>query len=163
MFFLLAILAYDRYARSGRRYFYWSVSVLFALGLMAKPQIVTLPFVLLLWDYWPLQRMRIGTAAESSPLASASQPFSLLVWEKLPLFILAIAGSIITVIAQHAGAAIRTTQEISVSARLENVLVSYVRYVGKLFWPSQLAPCIRIQESRCPAGRWYAQRHFCSS
>lgn len=140
LFFLLAMLAYDRYARSGRRYFYWSVSVLFALGLMAKPQIVTLPFVLLLWDYWPLQRMRIGPAAESSPLASASQPFSLLVWEKLPLFILAIAGSIITVIAQHAGAAIRTTQEISVSARLENVLVSYVRYVGKLFWPSQLAP-----------------------
>ena len=57
LFFLLALHAYDRYARTGRRSFYVWVNVLFALGLMAKPQIVTLPFVLLLWDYWPLQRM----------------------------------------------------------------------------------------------------------
>ena len=56
-FFLLVMLAYNRYARTGRRTLYFAVVILFALGLMAKPQIVTLPFVLLLWDYWPLQRM----------------------------------------------------------------------------------------------------------
>src|ERR1035438_5930074 len=64
-FFLLAMHAYDRYARSGSRYFYGWVTVLFALGLMAEPQIVTLPFVLLLWDYWPLERMRAPTPART--------------------------------------------------------------------------------------------------
>jgi hypothetical protein len=156
LFFLLAMLAYGRYARSGRRSVYWSVVVLFALGLMAKPQIVTLPFVLLLWDYWPLERMRIGSALEGLPVASTPRSFSFLVWEKLPLFILALAGSIITVVAQHAGAAIRTTQEISVSARLENVLVSYVLYMGKLFWPSQLAPMYPHPGNSLPGSQVFA-------
>jgi protein O-mannosyl-transferase len=139
LFFLLALHAYDRYARTGRRYLYWSVTVLFALGLMAKPQIVTLPFVLLLWDYWPLQRMGFRSTT-GSPAAPATPSFGFLVLEKLPLFILAAADSVITVIAQRAGGAVRTAGEVSASARLENVLVSYVRYLGKMFWPSRLAP-----------------------
>src|SRR5208337_828701 len=60
LFFFLALHAYDRYARTGRHSLYLWVTVYFALGLMAKPQVVTLPFVLLLWDYWPLQRMGSG-------------------------------------------------------------------------------------------------------
>lgn len=140
LFFLLAMLAYDRYARTGRRHLYGEVTALFALGLMAKPQIVTLPFVLLLWDYWPLQRMRIASRETCPTPVFAQRSFSFLVWEKFPLFILAAGGSIVTVVAQHAGAAIRTTQEISVSARLNNVFVAYARYLGKLFWPSHLAP-----------------------
>jgi tetratricopeptide (TPR) repeat protein len=137
LFFLLALHAYDRYARAGGRYLYLLVTVFFALGLMAKPQIVTLPFVLLLWDYWPLQRMG---AAGRSPAAPTPRSFSFLVWEKMPLFVLALADSVVTVIAQRAGAALRTAEEVSVSARLENVFVSYVRYLGKVFWPSRLAP-----------------------
>ncbi len=148
LFFLLALHAYDRYARSGRRSLFWWVTALFALGLMAKPQIVTLPFVLLLWDYWPLQRMfssqttagsNVGITADSH-VKVAPRSFGFLVVEKWPLFILAAADSVITVIAQRAGAAVRTAAEVSLASRLENVFVSYVRYLGELFWPTRLAP-----------------------
>ena len=147
LFFLLALHAYDRYGLTGRRYLYWLVAVFFALGLMAKPQVVTLPFVLLLWDYWPLQRMRVGmpgSATKDLPSVSnqPSDQLSLrsLVWEKWPLFVLAAADSVVTVIAQRAGAAVRTISEVSIPARLQNVLVSYVRYIGKAVWPSPLVP-----------------------
>jgi len=140
LFFLLALHAYDRYARTGRHYLYWSVTVLFALGLMAKPQIVTLPFVLLLWDYWPLQRMGGANAAEGAPPPLAPRAFSFLVWEKTPLFVLAAAASVMVVVAQRAGNAVRTAAEVPVPARLENAVVSYVRYIGKALWPSRLAP-----------------------
>ncbi len=140
LFFLLALHAYGRYVRTGRRYLYLSVTILFALGLMAKPQIVTLPLVLLLWDYWPLGRMGAVSAAAGSPAAAVPRSFFFLVWEKMPLFVLAAADSVVTVLAQRAGSAVRTVTEISVSARFENVLVSYARYIGKAFWPSHLAP-----------------------
>jgi tetratricopeptide (TPR) repeat protein len=139
LFFLLALHAYDRYARTGRRYLYLLVVICFALGLMAKPQIVTLPFVLLLWDYWPLQRIGARSAAEGSPAAFTPRSFRCLVWEKFPLFILAAADSVVTMLAQRAGNAVRTVTEVSLSARLENVFVSYVRYIGKALWPSRLA------------------------
>jgi len=144
LFFLLALHAYDRYARTGRRSLYWSVAALFALGLLAKPQIVTLPFVLLLWDYWPLQRMFApqmpAASTADSHVTVAPRSFGFLVWEKWPLFILAAADSVITVIAQRAGAAVRTAAEVSLVSRFENVFVSYVRYLGELFWPTRLAP-----------------------
>jgi cytochrome c-type biogenesis protein CcmH/NrfG len=144
LFFLLALHAYDRYARGGGRYLYVWVNIFFALGLMAKPQIVTLPFVLLLWDYWPLQRcsgqMSAGPAPGGLPAASMPRSFRFLIWEKLPLFVLAAADSVVTVIAQRNGFAIRTVAEVAVPARLENALVSYVRYLGKAFWPVGLAP-----------------------
>ena len=147
-FFLLALHAYDRYGRGGGRYLYWLVTVFFALGLMAKPQIVTLPFVLLLWDYWPLQRMG---AAGGSPAAATPRSFAYLVWEKLPLFVLAAADSVVTALTQRAGESVRTLSEVSVSARVENVFVSYVRYIGKAFWPSRLAPMYPRPEGSLPA------------
>jgi tetratricopeptide (TPR) repeat protein len=151
LFFLLALYAYDGYGRTGRRYLYWLVTAFFALGLLAKPQIVTLPFVLLLWDYWPLQRMYAGSAAQDLPAAPTPRSFAYLVWEKWPLFILAAADSIVTVIAQHAGSSVRTLSEVSVSARLQNVFVSYVRYIGKAFWPTRLVPLYPRPVSSLPA------------
>jgi protein O-mannosyl-transferase len=139
VFFLLALHAYDSYARTGRRSIYWSVTVLSALGLMAKPQIVTLPFVLLLWDYWPLERLEAQSTLNSLS-AMPSRSFGFLLREKWPLLILAAADSIVTVIAQRSGAAVRSAQEVSLSARFDNALVSYVRYLGKIFWPARLAP-----------------------
>ncbi len=139
LFFLLALHAYDRYARTGGPYLYLSVNIFFILGLMAKPQIVTLPFVLLLWDYWPLQRIGAGSTGGGLPAPSTQRSFRYLVWEKLPLFILAAADSVVTMLAQRAGNAVRTVTEVSLSARLENVFVSYVRYIGKALWPSRLA------------------------
>ncbi len=144
LFFLLALHAYDRYGRTGRRYLYSLVAIFFALGLMAKPQVVTLPFVLLLWDYWPLQRMSMGMPAGSatvgSPSVSTQRSFRSLVWEKWPLFVLAAADSVVTVIAQRAGASVRTLSEVSIFLRFQNVFVSYVRYAGKAFWPFPLVP-----------------------
>jgi tetratricopeptide (TPR) repeat protein len=140
LFFLLALIAYDGYARTGRRALYGGVVVSFALGLMAKPQIVTFPFVLLLWDYWPLQRMAAGRMPEGSEETVVPRSFGFLVLEKTPLFILAAAESVITVIAQRLGGAVRTAEEVSLSARSDNAIVSYVRYLSKIFWPSRLAP-----------------------
>lgn len=140
LFFLLALLAYDRYARTDARSLYLAVAVCFALGLMAKPQIVTLPFVLLLWDYWPLERLGTRAVGDGSAAAPVSRSFAFLVLEKLPLFILAAADSVVTVIAQRAGKTVRTFSEVSGAARFENIFVSYVRYLGKAFWPARLAP-----------------------
>ena len=160
LFFLLALHAYDRYGRGGGRYLYLLVILFFAFGLTAKPQIVTLPFVLLLWDYWPLQRMFAGSAAVGSAkdgsarahsAASAPRSFRYLVWEKLPLLFLAAADSIVTVIAQHAGNTVRTLAEVPLTVRLENVVVSYVRYIGKAFWPSPLVPMYPRPENSLPA------------
>jgi Tfp pilus assembly protein PilF len=156
-FFLLALLIYDRYGRTGKRYLYWLVTLTFALGLLAKSQIVTFPFVLLLWDYWPLHR--IGRAQGSGPDVTepdstpAPTPRSLtyLVLEKLPLFVLAAADSIVTVLAQRAGASVRTLAEVPLSVRMENVFVSYVRYLGKAFWPSHLVPMYPRPENLLPA------------
>src|SRR4029077_11061376 len=100
--FLLALGAYRWYARRPRVDRYLVVAGLFALGLMSKPQIITLPFVLLLWDYWPLGRM--FASDESSAAASEAAPhksFSWLVVEKLPLLALSAASAIITVKAQR--------------------------------------------------------------
>lgn len=140
LFFLLALHAYDRYARTGRWSFYVAVALLFSLGLMAKPQVVTLPFVLLLWDYWPLERMAVMDGKSSPSLHPAPRSFWSLVWEKWPLFALAAADSAVTFVAQRSGNTVRSLAQVSLWARLENVFVSYVRYVGKAFWPSQLIP-----------------------
>jgi tetratricopeptide (TPR) repeat protein len=139
LFFLLAMLAYSRYARTGRRALYLSTVILFALGLMAKPQIVTLPFVLLLWDYWPLRRMQSGSEEGGLSSACIPRPLRFLIVEKIPLFILAAADSIVIVLAQRAGHAVRAASEVSWPLRLENAGVSYVRYMGKALWPSRLA------------------------
>ena len=141
-----------RYARKGKPYLYWLVVVFFALGLLAKSQIVTLPFVLLLWDYWPLRRMAPRqTRARLQPATYTSLVrLFFLVWEKLPLFVLAAADSLVTMLAQRAGASVRTLAEVPWSVRLENVFVSYVRYIGKAFWPSRLFPCIRGRRSSLP-------------
>lgn len=138
-FLLLSMLAYTRYARTGRRALYFAVVILFALGLMAKPQIVTLPFVLLLWDYWPLRRTKPRSESGGFSAALVPRPLGFLILEKVPLFILAAADSVVIVVAQHANHAVRTASEVSWPARLENAVVSYVRYVGKAFWPSRLA------------------------
>ncbi len=146
-FFLLTLIAYDGYARGGGRrqsgrQQYGLAVLFFALGLMAKSQIVTLPFVLLLWDFWPLERMAPARLdpAKDPPQTGPPRSFSYLVIEKLPFFVLAAVDSVITVWAQRAGASVRTLAEAPMSIRLENVLVSYVRYLVELVWPTRLAP-----------------------
>jgi len=142
MFFLLALWAYGWYARRPGAARYAAVAVLFACGLMAKPQIITLPFLLLLWDYWPLRRMFPGRAdsAQGTKPRFAARSFRWLVVEKLPLLLLSAASALITLKAQKAGGAVRALEEFPLSLRLQNAVVSYARYVGKAFWPARLAP-----------------------
>jgi protein O-mannosyl-transferase len=141
MFFLLALGAYRWYAVKPKFGRYAVIAILFVLGLMAKPQIITFPFVLLLWDYWPLRRVAPGNdAAESAPGLFSQKSFSGLVVEKLPLFGIAAASAYMTMQAQHAGGAVMSLAATPLSMRLSNAIVSYVKYLAKAFWPVDLAP-----------------------
>ena len=123
LFWLLALLAWLHWLASKTAARYALVLALFALGLMAKPMLVTLPFTLMLLDYWPLKR------ATLPPL-----------WkEKLPLFAMSLASCIVTVIAQRAGGALQTLSTVSFPARAANAVVAYVSYLGKTVWPASLA------------------------
>lgn len=137
LFFLLALGAYRWYAYKPRMGRYAVVALLFALGLMAKPQVITLPCVLLLWDYWPLRRMSaLEPSSGEAPPTIPQKSFTELVEEKLPLFAIAVADAVITMKAQRVGGARNWFPPL---IRLGNATVSYARYVGKAFWPSRLA------------------------
>ncbi len=142
-FFLLALGAYRWYALKPRIDRYLAVASLYALGLMAKPQIVTFPCVLLLWDYWPLHRMFAPTDDSSGRLRATDLPAKSLSWliiEKLPLFALSAASALLTLKAQASvGALNGVFTSYPLSIRLENAVVSYVRYIGKAVWPAHLA------------------------
>ena len=139
LFFLLALGAYRWYASKHRIRRYAVVAVLFALGLMAKPQIITFPFVLLLWDYWPLRRMAVsGQPAPDSTFQRRS--FRELVMEKLPLFAIAAASAAMTMKAQRSSGAVLSLASSPLSMRLSNAVVSYVKYIAKALWPINLAP-----------------------
>ena len=135
LFFLLALGAYRWYVLKPDVSRYSVVTFLFALGLMSKPQVITFPCVLLLWDYWPLRRMLIRDQ-ESNSTALPVRSFSDLVWEKLPLFALAGGSAFLTIRAQTAGGA---TNWYPFSVRAGNAIVSYTSYLKKALWPSRLA------------------------
>jgi Tfp pilus assembly protein PilF len=151
-FGLLSLIAYARYAKAPSISRYAWVAITLALGLLAKPMLVTWPFVMLLLDYWPLRRLLDPTTSEHR--RGASYPPSLrsgaasregatgiwpLVREKLPLFILAAASAIMTLMAQSRGGAVRTLAHDPIALRLSNSLVSYAKYLLLTFWPNDLA------------------------
>ena len=129
--FMLTIWVYFRYVRVHRASTYLAVCGLFALGLMAKPMLVTLPFVLLLLDYWPLNR--VGKL----PLENRAPATKKILTEKIPLFILSGAGCIATLLAQRKG--INPIEKLSLFPRLSNALVSCVVYLSEFVWPKNLA------------------------
>jgi tetratricopeptide (TPR) repeat protein len=149
-FWLLTLLAYLGYARrvavgvappQGRRgaaFFYVAAVVGCACGLMSKPMVVTLPFVLLLLDLWPLNRIAEFPAPSAGPGTPNCQPVLVgrLLLEKVPFFGLVIAGSLATYFAQSAGGAM---SGLPLSERLANAVLAYARYTAKLFWPTDLA------------------------
>jgi hypothetical protein len=130
LFFVLTIGAYARYARLPRSPLrYGLVLLLFALGLMSKPMLVTLPFVLLLLDYWPLNRVRNGSE-------NNLRTWRYLIVEKLPLFCLAAASCLATLFAQTI--AIRPLTHISLPLRLGNAVIAVAVYLRQMFWPTDL-------------------------
>jgi Flp pilus assembly protein TadD len=137
MFFFLTIWAYGWYARKPRWTRYLAVAGLFAAGLASKPMVITLPFVLLLLDYWPLARVRGGNDEGGK---ASTLPWSRLVIEKVPLLMLSAASAVITMQAQQAGGAVRTTSEVSFGARIATAIWAYAMYLWKMVWPARLAP-----------------------
>lgn len=142
LFFMLTLCAYAQYglrramqqgaARQGLRLWAWygAALALYALGLMAKPMLVTLPFVLLLLDFWPLRRWGPGNTGGWRGLAGSMV-------EKVPFLLLSAASSVVTYVAQQRGGAVSTA--LPLGARIENAWVSYARYLLKTLWPTDLA------------------------
>lgn len=135
-FWFATLLAYAWYARrpSWKRYA-WVIFAC-ACALMSKPMAVTLPFTMLLLDFWPLRRISFATEEGEHWLAS----FLKLCIEKWPLFLLAILSSIVTFIAQRAGGAVLSLQALPLWMRVCNVAISYARYLRIMFWPDPLIP-----------------------
>ena len=132
-FGLLSLIAYVRYAKAPSIRRYTWVAITLALGLLAKPMLVTWPFVMLLLDYWPLRRFDLTSRKE------VATKFWPLLREKLPLFALVAASAVITSLAQSHGGAVRTFQDFPVALRLANAVASYVKYALRTFWPNDLA------------------------
>jgi tetratricopeptide (TPR) repeat protein len=130
-FWFLTMAAYVRYVRQRSVTWYIGTLVLFALGLMTKPMLVTLPFVLLLLDYWPLGRLTRQA-----------------IFEKLPFFALSVILSVITFLVQQKSGAMADIDIMPLKMRFANAIVSYLRYVGKMIWPNKLAVFYPYQADR---------------
>ncbi len=146
-FWMVTMLAYVRYTERPCFGRYLFVLLSFCLGLMAKPMLVTLPFVLLLLDYWPLNRLQRPRQNEKDALPQAESvanfDFCSSVWrliaEKIPLFALAVVSSVVTFIVQNKAKSVWGTEILSLSLRIANALVSYIKYIGKMIFPTRLA------------------------
>jgi len=134
LFFILTIGAYVRYTQKPELRRYLLVAAVFAAGLMAKPMVITLPFVLLLLDYWPLGRT---PGSRSSAVRVPQSAVSKLLLEKIPLLFLSAASAWITLKAQRV--AVRTFEDLPLGIRIENAVVAYGLYLWKMLWPARLA------------------------
>jgi protein O-mannosyl-transferase len=163
-FFMLTLLAYVQYAKLQNRIlavadvnappsapsrksvsasFYYRLSLIFfLLGLLSKPMLVTVPFVLILIDFWPLNRLQpfARSASDERPLnfLTAREGRGLLM-EKVPFFLLSIIFGLITIYAQKSGGSVVSVESEGVLPRIENALIAYPAYIQKLFWPHDLA------------------------
>jgi tetratricopeptide (TPR) repeat protein len=141
VFFMLTLLAYLHYTRAPSIGRYLTVAFVIALGLMSKPMLVTLPFVLLLLDFWPLGRFEARKSNTGRQLLR-------LILEKIPLIALSVVSSIVTFLAQRG--AIGWTEELPISERISNAFVAYVIYIRQMFWPAGLAVFYPHPENRLP-------------
>src|SRR6266404_4698481 len=149
VFFMLTLWAYARYARGNGAPYFWylTVAILFALGLMCKPTLVTVPFVLLLLDYWPLGRTQSSSTLDGGIKRNT---WTWLVVEKLPLFVLSAASCVATVIAQKQ--ALDASLKPPLAERVGNALVSYVTYMVQMIWPARLAVLYPYPEGTSKVG-----------
>lgn len=134
MFFgMCGLYAYAIYAEKCKLSQYLLCLTLFLLGLMSKPLLVTFPFVLMLLDYWPLERWQ--KAVNGTGFKSIWG----LILEKVPFFCLAVGSSVVTLLAQNQAFALLNMESLPLYKRIANMMVSYVTYLGKIFWPNDLA------------------------
>ncbi len=146
-FWILSMWAYLYYVESGGTKRYLTVLLFFIAGLTAKPMIVTLPFVLLLIDYWPLGRFQLrpfvsdanSKQTQLKDLKDSSLTVSHLVLEKVPFFMLSVLLGFLTLLAAKSTAALKTIESYPIGMRVSNALISYINYIGKTIWPHPLA------------------------
>ena len=147
LFWLLTLFSYAHYSEQPSLGRYLLICLLFVLGLMAKPMLVTLPFVLLLLDYWPLGRFRLVQREGHSDVETAKSPMTVsrarvgirLVVEKVPLLVLSLLSIYITSLSVQRSGIVIPTELVSTQMRIENALVSCVGYITKMLWPRNLA------------------------
>jgi hypothetical protein len=142
-FWILTMWAYIRYTERPEARNYLLVIAAFVLGLMAKPMLVTLPFVLLLLDVWPLRRLRIPFTGSEETLSADREDRRITwfhaLWEKMPLFFLSVLSGVITYLVQKSWKSVGSLDMFPLEIRMVNALISYVHYIRKMFWPSDLS------------------------
>jgi tetratricopeptide (TPR) repeat protein len=138
-FGFLSLLFYAGYGKQKQMKRYIGALICFALGLLAKPMLVTLPLLFLLLDYWPLGRFGDGIMEHEQDQLRVKEPCLRLLWEKAPFFALAVLSCVITLYAQRRGGAVASLADHPLSYRFANALVAYCGYLGKTFWPHDLA------------------------
>ncbi|MFC1857522.1 tetratricopeptide repeat protein [Thermodesulfobacteriota bacterium] len=139
LFWMLTMASYVWYAERLGVLRYLMTCFFFILGLMAKPMLVTLPFVLLLLDYWPLGRLHIGQTGGGFHSTGHASSILSLIWEKIPFFVIMLVLSVATFVTQNREGVVAPLSSIPMMVRFENVLVSYALYIQKMFWPHPLA------------------------
>lgn len=145
-FWMLTLWFYADYIESSRFDKYLLVILFYILGLMAKPMLVTVPFVLLLLDYWPLKRFQLKSSDHAKTAKQKFFHFGL-IREKIPLFLLSSASCVITFLVQKSGGAVNSLTVVPFHVRIANALLSYISYIGKMFWPHNLAVLYPFQMS----------------
>jgi tetratricopeptide (TPR) repeat protein len=145
-FGMLSLISYVRYTQQQSRSGYALALLFFILGLMVKPMLVTLPFLLLLLDYWPLGRLNFGKRLRRQPADGVSAVYFLLL-EKAPFFLFTAASCVVTYYAQQSGGAMVPFDVYPLSIRAANAVVAYVGYIGRMLWPVQLAVFYPYPES----------------
>jgi Tfp pilus assembly protein PilF len=143
-FWMLTLLAYVRYSKRPCLSRYLLTLTVFAMGLMSKPVLITLPFVLLLLDCWPLGRMRFAPLLSGKGVKAILAQFkgtgiSRLVFEKIPFLMLSIVSVILSILSAQSHELMLSTYSVPLPLRFENAIVSYLGYLGKTIWPHKLA------------------------
>lgn len=139
-FWFLTLLLYAEYVSRQTLKWYFLALFAFVLGLMSKPMLVTLPVIMLLLDFWPLNRFRHEKSLlPQPPWLSGPSVWLPLVKEKIPFFVCSLGASIVTIYAQHKGGAIRGIDSLPLWLRIENATTAYVKYIVKMIWPRNLA------------------------
>jgi tetratricopeptide (TPR) repeat protein len=146
LFWILTIWAYFRYTEKHSTGWYTLAIVLFAFGLMAKPMPVTLPFVLLLLDYWPLNRFEL----------KSGEHLRRCIQEKIPFFILSTVSSVITFTVQKNSGVVSEIEVLPLATRAANAVISYGKYIEKMFWPANLAAFYPYPDNQLQTWRVFA-------
>ncbi len=153
LFWLITLHLYARYVENPALSRYIYVVMAFCLGLMSKPMLVSLPFVLLLLDFWPFQRPALWRTETTVPTQPETIRF--LVLEKLPFLLIGVASAAITIFAQQQGNAMTPLVASPLTERVQNALNAYAGYLGKMFWPTDLAVFYPFQTG-LPAWKIYS-------